>query len=187
MTPDDLRFALLELGITQTHLARLINITPRAISLWLGSERGIPGSVEAYLRLMLSLPQSERQLELSHLNKGNETMKDGIYKIDYVGVAGTGYAMLVFEGGRIYGSDVAHGEYDGHYAPNQNTGMVDIAVKVKMPANIPSVIGMTQPFEWMLNVEASMNPKRDIDNISVRNNLGQPLNAHYEFMRSLPV
>jgi len=114
-------------------------------------------------------------------------MKDGIYKIDYAGATGTGYAMLVFDGGRIYGSDVARGEYDGHYAPNPNTGMVDIAVKVKMPANAPSVIGMTNPFEWMLEVETSMNPKRDSDNMAVRNNLGQPIKARYEFMRSLPV
>ena len=102
MTPDDLRFALVELGITQTQLARLIGITPRAISLWLGSERGIPGSVEAYLRLMVSLPQSERQLEFSRLNEGIDTMKDGIYKIEYAGSTGTGSAMLVFEGGRIF-------------------------------------------------------------------------------------
>ena len=187
MTPDQLRFALVELGITQVHLARLIEITPRAITLWLGSERGIPGSVEAYLRLLLSLPQSERQLEFARLNKGIETMKDGIYKIDYLGTAGTGYAMLVFEGGHIYGSDVARGEYDGHYVPNQQTGMVEISCKVKMPANTASVIGMTQPFEWTLDVEASMNPRRDVDQLSIRNNLGQPLNARYEFMRGLPV
>jgi hypothetical protein len=187
MTPDELRFALVELGITQVELARLIDVTPRAITLWLGNERGIPGSVEAYIRLLKSLPQGQRQIELSRLNKGAPTMKDGIYHIEYEGTHGQGYAMLVFDGGRIYGSDALKGEYDGQYIANPTTGAVDVSLKVKMPPNAPSVLGIVQPFEWALEIRASMNPAQDSGVISVANNLRQPLRAHYQFMRALPL
>ncbi len=113
-------------------------------------------------------------------------MKDGMYKIDYAGNTGSGYATLIFESGRIYGADVAHGQYDGHYEANPTTGLVDTSVRVLMPANTPSVIGLVQPFDWTLDVKASMNPARDSDNIQVTNNLGAPLAARYEFLRALP-
>jgi hypothetical protein len=186
MSPDELRLALANLGISQVDFARLINVTPRAISLYLGKEREIPGAVEAYIRLLGSLPMGQRQAELTRMNIGVRTMKDGMYKIDYVGKSGSGYATLIFEGGRIFGADVAHGQYDGHYEVNSRTGLVDISVRVMMPANTPSVIGIVQPFDWMLDVKASMNPARDSDNIQVTNNLGAPLAARYEFLRSLP-
>jgi hypothetical protein len=186
MTPDELRFSLAKLGISQADFACLIKVTPRAISLWLGKEREIPGAVEAYLRLLESLPTGQRQAELARMNLGVKTMKDGMYKIDYAGKTGSGYATLIFEGGRIYGADVARGQYDGHYEANPSTGLVDITVRVLMPANTPSVIGIVQPFDWMLDVKASMNPERDIDSMQVNNNLGAPLVARYEFLRALP-
>ena len=186
MSPDELRFALATLGISQADFARLIKVTPRAISLWLGKEREIPGAVEAYVRLLGSLPIGQRQAELTRMNLGVKTMKDGMYKIDYAGNTGSGYATLIFESGRIYGADVARGQYDGHYEANPNTGLVDISVRVLMPANTPSVIGVVQPFDWMLDVKASMNPARDSDDIQVANNLGAPLAARYEFLRALP-
>jgi hypothetical protein len=55
-----------------------------------------------------------------------------------------------------------------------------------MPAKTPSVIGLVQPFDWMLDVRESMNPARDSDDIQVTNNLGAPLAARYEFLRALP-
>jgi hypothetical protein len=186
MTPDELRFALAQLGISQAEFARLIKVTPRAISLYLGKEREIPGAVEAYIRLLESLPIGQRQAELTRMNLGVKTMKDGMYKIDCVGNSGSGYATLIFESGRIFGADIAHGQYDGHYEVNPATGLVDISVRVTMPANTESVIGVVQPFDWMLDVKASMNPARDSDNIQVTNNLGAPLAARYEFLRSLP-
>src|SRR5262249_25328622 len=128
----------------------------------------------------------QRQAELARMNVGVKTMKDGMYKIDYVGRSGSGYATLIFEGGRIFGADAARGQYDGHYEANPTTGLVDIKVRVLMPANVQSVIGVIQPFDWMLDVKASMNPAHDSDNIAVTNNLGAPLSARYEFLRSLP-
>jgi hypothetical protein len=187
MSPDELRFALVKLGISQAELARLIGVTPRAITLWVGSERSVPGSVSAYLQLLCSLPLGQQQAELARLKKGVPSMKDGIYIVNYLGLNGNGFAMLVFDGGRIYGSDPLRGEYDGTYVTNINSGLVDVAVKVKMPANTPSVIGIQQPFEWILDVTTTMNPANDSGRLNVINNLGQPLEAIYEFMRPLPL
>ncbi len=113
-------------------------------------------------------------------------MKDGMYTIEYVGTAGSGHCTLVFDGGRIYGVDPMGGKYDGQYRFNQDTGLVDATIRVEMPGGVPSVVGIQQPFDWILEVSAEMNPDLDEGHISAQTNLGQPINAYYRFIRTLP-
>ena len=39
-------------------------------------------------------------------------MKEGFYRIDYAGFAGSGFAIIVFDTGIIVGSDMVGGRYD---------------------------------------------------------------------------
>ncbi len=114
-------------------------------------------------------------------------MKDGMYLIRYRGQSGEGHGTLIFEGGSIYGADVAGGVYDGEYWPDKNTGLVTVKIRVHMKAGRPSVVGIVQPFDWILDVETEMNPISDADTINVRTQLGRPIIASYEFLRSLPL
>lgn len=114
-------------------------------------------------------------------------MKDGMYLIEYVGQAGSGYATLVFDGGRIYGADITGGKYDGEYQFKETTGFVDVKVRVEMPANQLSVIGIVQPFDWILDVSTEMDPEKDSAQVKVRTNIGKPIVANYRFLRSLPL
>lgn len=114
-------------------------------------------------------------------------MKDGMYLIEFAGQAGAGQGTLIFDGGRIYGADVAAGQYDGEYQFNEATGLVDIKVRVRMPPDVESVIGIVQPFEWILAVETEMSPDQDRGQMQVRTNLGEPIAAAYVFLRSLPM
>jgi hypothetical protein len=114
-------------------------------------------------------------------------MKDGMYTIEFAGQAGAGIGMLVFEGGRIYGTDTGNAKYDGGYQLNKSTGLADVQLKVQMPRNQLSVLGIEQPFDWALDVTTSMNPNEDEGNITAQTNVGRPVFAHYRFMRSLPV
>jgi T3SS negative regulator,GrlR len=186
MKPEHFRFALATLEITQADFARLIEVTPRAISMWLGGERSIPGSVEAYLRLLNSLTTTQLLTELARLNKGIITMKDGMYGIQFAGAVGTGMGMLVFENGRIYGADEGHGKYDGTYVANPSSGMVDVNIRVQMPANRTSVVGLNNPYDWILEVSTEMDPIKDAGQLDVRHKMGAPIKASYEFLRSLP-
>ncbi len=187
MKPESLKQLLVEIGLSQTDLAKLIEVTPRAVSLWMTAQRGIPGPVAAYVSLLAAAPQGLRQAELAKLHEENRTMKDGMYLIRYKGQSGEGHGTLVFEGGSIYGADVAGGIYDGQYWLNSATGLATVKLRVQMKAGRPSVIGIVQPFDWILDVETEMNPQRDADTINVRTELGRPIVAAYEFLRSLPL
>ena len=55
-------------------------------------------------------------------------------------------ACLIFDTGRVYGVDPAGGKYDGGYVYDENSGLADLRLKVTMPPNVPSVLGMGLSF-----------------------------------------
>ena len=185
MTREQLKSTLSNLGISQVDLARLLGVTPRAVSLWLSGTRSIPGPVTAYLELFVSLPRGAQQAELAKRTE-TTTMKNGMYLIEYAGADGHGYAALVFEDGRIFGADVAAARYDGSYEFNERTGLIDVQIRVEMPANVRSVVGVAQPFDWILEVTTAMPADQDVGRLQVKTNLGSPIVADYRFLRSLP-
>ena len=63
MTPDQFTEMLNRLHLSQVQLARQIKATPRAVNYWAAGSRKIPGSVEAYLRVLDQSPKSLRDLE----------------------------------------------------------------------------------------------------------------------------
>jgi DNA-binding transcriptional regulator YiaG len=66
-TPYKLKSSLNELGITQEDFARLVGVTGRAVSLWMTKKRRIPGPIQAYMQLLLKVPQDLRRLEFNRL------------------------------------------------------------------------------------------------------------------------
>ncbi len=113
-------------------------------------------------------------------------MKDGMYAISFAGQAGVGVGTLVFDGGRIFGADAGGGKYDGAYEFNENTGKVDVKIRVELPANRPSVIGVVNPFDWALEVSTELDPDQDSGEITVLTNLDRKIAATYAFLRPLP-
>lgn len=187
MKRQELKVILGQIGISQADLAHLVGVTPRAVSLWMTGSRSIPGPLAAYARLLASLPLGMQQAELANLSEEIKTMKDGMYLIQYAGQAGSGYGTLIFDGGRIYGADIAAGKYDGECHFNEATGLVDVSIRVQMSAGQQSVIGMVQPFDWILDVSTAMDPDKDCGQLNVQTNLAKPIVASYRFLRSLPV
>jgi len=187
MDREQLRSALSDIEINQAELATLVGVTPRAVSLWMTGGRSVPGPVEAYVNLMKMLPIEIRQAEISRLEKGVRTMKEGMYLVEFAGRAGEGACALIFDGGRIYGADTAAAKYDGTYVFNDSTGLVEVSIRVEMPANVESVIGFNQPFDWILEVTTTMDPDWDQKDIEVQTNLGQPIRATYRFLRTIPI
>jgi transcriptional regulator with XRE-family HTH domain len=186
MDRQELKTRIQELGISQKDLARLVGVTARAVNLWMTGTRSVPPPVSAYLRLLASLPTGMQQAELKMHLQEIKPMKDGFYLIQFAGQAGTGAGMLIFDGGRIYGADTGAAKYDGEYQFNEATGLVDVTIDVQMPAGESSVIGMAQPFDWILNVSAAMDPEKDSAEMDVQTNLG-PIVANYRFLRPLPL
>lgn len=186
MNSGELETVLAELGITQADFARLIGVTPRAIALWVGEQRSIPGPAEAYLRALKLLPQNLRQVELNRLKQKGTSMRDGMYGISFQGQQGAGMGLLIFENGRVYGTDTQGVKYDGEYLYSESTGLADVRIKVTFPPNVRAVFGISNPYEWAFDVTTSFNPKQNSGPLTVRSSLGQPINAQFVFLRTLP-
>jgi hypothetical protein len=186
MTGENLKSVLRELEITQADFARLVGVTSRAVTLWGAGERPIPGPVEGYIRLLRLLPTNLRQIELSRLKQKGTAMRDGIFGITFQSRQGAGMGMLIFDNGRVYGTDTEGVRYDGEYIFNEISGLADVKVKITFPPNVKAVFGISNPYEWAFDVTTAFNPKQNSGPLAVRTSLGQPINAQYIFLRSLP-
>ncbi len=187
MSPADLRSALNALSLPQSDFAQLVDVTPRAVSLWLSGERAIPGPLTAYLRLLLSLPAGQREAEFSHLGLGGPTLRDGMYRFGYsVALAKRGEATLILDGGRIFGTDAGKSRYDGSYASNHESGMIEVRVRVELRAGETSVVGPAQPFDWILEAWGHLPPRTEQGETVFNTNLGTAIDVAYDFLRPLP-
>jgi hypothetical protein len=186
MTSSDLKTILIELELTQADFARLLGITPRAIALWIADERTIPGPAESYLRLFQLLPPNLRQVELNRLKRKGTAMRDGMFGITFQGQQGAGMGVLVFENGRVYGTDTEGVRYDGEYQFSESSGFADVKIKVTFPPNVMSVFGVANPYEWAFDVTAKFDPKQNSGTLAVMTSIGQEINARYVYLRSLP-
>lgn len=187
MSPADLRSALNTLALPQSDFAQLVDVTPRAVSLWLCGERAIPGPLAAYLRLLLSLPAGQREAEFSRLGLGAPTLRDGLYRFSYSAAPQRrGEAMLVLDGGRIFGTDAGKSHYDGSYASNHESGMVEVRVRIELQAGENSVVGPAQPFDWILEAWGDLPPRTEQGAAVFNTNLGTAVEVVYDFMRPLP-
>jgi len=186
MTSKDLKSFLTEFELTQSDFARLVGVTLRAVALWLAEERTVPMTVDAYVRLFRLLPASLRQIELNRLKQKGTNMRDGMFGITFQGEHGRGMGVLIFDSGRVYGTDEAAVRYDGDYVFDEVTGLVDVKVKVTYPPNVRAVQGISNPYEWSIHVETKFDPRKNSGNLKLTTSLGKPLNAQYVFLRSLP-
>jgi hypothetical protein len=108
-----------------------------------------------------------------------------MYGITFQGQQGAGMGVLVFDAGRIYGTD-GGARYDGEYVFNERTARVDIKVKVAFPPNVVAVFGISNPYEWSLDITASFDPKANTGEFAVQTPIGKPLQAQYAYLRPLP-
>ena len=187
MKHTELRAFLAETGLSQGDLAKLLEVSPRAIGFWLSEERAIPGAVDAYARLFKSLPPSLRQTETRRLKETKPTMRDGMYAVVYQNASSTsyGYGTVIFDDGRIYGADPAGGKYDGDYTYDDASQLATIHLKVTFPPNVPAVFAPAQPFEWSVDMTAVIDPRADKGLIELTTALGK-VQAQYQFLRQLP-
>jgi hypothetical protein len=187
MTSTELKKLLVALELTQADFSRLIGMTPRAVNLWMTDvAREVPGPAAAYARLLVALPPNLRQVEFSRLKEGGTAMRDGMFGVTYRGQAGAGMAVLIFDSGHVYGTDVAKARYDGGYVFNESTGMVDVTIKVTFPPHVTSVLGIVNPYEWSIDVKTTFDPRLDSGHLNVATSVGQMLQAQFTFMRALP-
>lgn len=186
MDKDSLKQALTDLSLRQATLARLLGVTPRAVTLWLAGERSVPTPVASYLRLFKLLPPSLRQAELANAAGEGRRMREGMYGITFQSSEGEGVAVLVFENGRIYGADSRSVTYDGSYTFDPVAGLVDAVIKITFPPDVMSVFGVSNPYEWSFDVNTKFDPEPGSGNMEVKSSLGDEIDAQFIYLRKLP-
>jgi hypothetical protein len=186
MTSSELKMLLAELALSQADFAKLVEVTTRAVTLWTSGDRAIPGPATAYLRAFKLLPANLRQVELSRLKQRGTGMRDGMFGISFQGPHGSGTGVLIFDAGKIYGTDTEGVRYDGEYAFDEGAGRANARIKVTFPPYVVAVFGISNPYEWALDVTTSFDPRVDSGQLTAITSLGHPLNAQYRFLRALP-
>ncbi len=186
MDKNQLRKILNDLSLSQIEFAKLLGVTPRAITLWLAGERAVPNPVKSYLRLFKLLPPNLTQVELDTINDKEKKMREGMYGIMFQSSQGAGMGILVFENGLIYGADHSTVKYDGIYTYNHINELVKAELKITYPPNVEAVFGVQNPYEWAIDVVAVFNPNEDSGIISVESSLGDSIEAQFIYLRTLP-
>ena len=113
-------------------------------------------------------------------------MRDGMFGITFQGQQGAGMGVLIFDNGRIYGTDTQGVRYDGEYLFKESSGLVDVKIKVTFPPNVQAVFGISNPYEWAFDVTTTFNPNQNSGALAVKTSIGKPIKAQYVFLRSLP-
>lgn len=190
MTREELRASLITMRLSQTDFATLVGVTTRAVSLWMSGERPVPGPAVAYLRVFAAAPGGVRLAELERLKRRTTEMREGMYALGYSSHGpfgdGIGFGSAVFEGGRVYGADPFGAKYDGDYAFNPETGLVDVRVKIGFAPNAPAVFGVSHPYEWAVDVVATIDPRLDEGTTRFIPPVGSPVDVTYRFLRGIP-
>ncbi len=137
---SDLKRVLDRLGLKQTDFARLLDVSPRTVSLWATREVTLPGPVKAYLRMLQFADDSRRTLEFARLAAKAPALHDGLYGLRYgppgaplnPGIVGDGIALL--KAGRIVGSDAGGGKFEGSYQFDSGRQTFHFRVWLRVPS-----------------------------------------------------
>jgi hypothetical protein len=186
MSQEDLRVFLARTGLSVVDLAKLVDVTPRAVAMWLSGERAIPGPIGAYTRIFSWLPDGARSSELQRLKESEAKMRDGMYGVQYRSGEGAGFATVILDSGRVYGADPLGGKYDGYYAYDVATGLATVKLKVTFPPGAPAVFAAAQPLEWSVDIVGVIDPRLDRGHVVFDTPLGRQIEAQYQFLRDLP-
>ncbi|HEY1728116.1 MAG TPA: hypothetical protein VGG22_07075 [Candidatus Baltobacteraceae bacterium] len=190
MKASDLRASLHKLGFSQADFARLLGVTSRAVSMWLGEQRAVPPPVEAYLRLFTAAPEATRLAEVQRLSESELTMRDGMYAVEYysndTGQTLVGYGFVIFDAGKVYGGDPFGGTYNGEYTFDPATELVNVRIKLTFPPGAQAVFGAGPPYEWSVEATTSFLPQTTVGNALLVTTLGQTVNVSFRFIRPMP-
>jgi transcriptional regulator with XRE-family HTH domain len=136
MTRPGLKSSLDRLGLKQAELARLLDVSPRTVSLWATGSAPLPGPVAAYLRLLAAAGPGVVGGEIKSLARRSKTLDEGIYGLSYkgedAGLVDGGVALAVLRNGKILGSDRGGGVFKGSYwfDPVHETNRVHVRLNV---------------------------------------------------------
>ncbi len=194
MLQKSLKETLDRLGLRQAEFARLIDMSPRSVSLWATGESPVPGPVGAYLRVLQLLPAEARAEELRRVQGRSKMIDEGLYNLEYrstgshgVDADGTvGSALAVLRNGKILGSDrwgvVFMGSYE--FDPVSETNAVHLRLHV--PPQGELVTGFAAGSEGAIIEVAGQFERAAPVSRTIADIAGQPLEVTMTYLGALP-
>ena len=115
-------------------------------------------------------------------------MKEGFYSIVFVGQTGdSGFGIIVLDTGRVVGVDITGARYDGTYAYNQQTDLIDVDLTLTVPPGVPLVQGIpARSEEWSFDFTANFPKETRESPVEVNTPFG-PVNTIFRYLRAFPV
>jgi transcriptional regulator with XRE-family HTH domain len=145
MPRGHLRAVLERLGLRQAELAKLLDVSPRTVSIWATGEAPLPGPVAAYLGLLQISHPSVVNSELRRLEGRSRMLDEGLYGLSYtgehLGEVDHGQGLAVLRNGKILGSDRWGGVFAGSYEYDPVSKTNNVHVRLEMPPDATLVTG----------------------------------------------
>lgn len=124
MDESGLKPKLQKLGLRQSELARLLDVSSRTVNLWATGAQPLPGSTSAYLRLLEAAEPAVREAEFERLHDRSKYLREGIYAVAYRSAASDedGRGIAVLRSGKLSGSDTEGILFTGSYRHDRAKG-----------------------------------------------------------------
>lgn len=139
MSESGLKAILERLGLRQSELARLIEVSARTVSQWATGDASLPGPVAAYLRVLQVLPPELLADEFARLEGRKRMLDEGIYSLscraDNCETTESDAALAVLRNGKILGSDRQGALFTGSYEYDVATQRNKMHIRLQVPPN----------------------------------------------------
>lgn len=185
-----LKDTLERLGLKQTELARLLDVSPRTVSLWATGESALPGPVLAYLRVLQMLPAEALGEELRRVKGRSKMMDEGIYGLEYraefMGEAETGSALAALRNGKILGSDRWGGVFVGSYDYDPVSERNSVHLRLSVPPEGRLITGFSAgPEGAAIDIVGSFERAAPVTT-AVAKVAGHPVEVTMKYLGPLP-
>jgi transcriptional regulator with XRE-family HTH domain len=191
MSGSSLKETLERLGLRQTELAKLIDVSPRTVSLWATGDTSLPGPVAAYLRVLQLLTPEALRSELGRLKERASMFDEGIYSLEYRVAAADpsetlGTALAVLRNGKILGSDRWGGVFSGRYEFDTLEAVNKVHVRMQVPPDGELVTGFAAgPAGAILDIVGAFDRAAPVAETTVEVG-GRPVDVRLRYLGPLP-
>ncbi len=189
-----LKDVLERLGLKQSEFARLIEMSPRTVSLWATGESPLPGPVAAYLRVLQLLPTEARAEEFRRVQGRSKMIDEGLYNVEYRSpeqfglgpTAASGSALAVLRNGKILGSDRWGAVFMGSYEFDPVSETNAVHLRLHIPPEGELITGFAAGPEGAIIEVAGQFERAAPVSRTVADIAGQPLEVTMTYLGALP-
>ena len=188
MTQNDLKPTLEKLGLRQSELARLLDVSIRTVNQWAKSGQVLPGAVAGYLRLLAAADEKVREAELERLEDSGKRLGEGLYRIGYRAMSEyeCDHALAVLHNGKVVGSDRHGVVFNGTYRFDRRKGLNVVTLCLEVPPVGTLINGYAAgPGGARINVTCNIAKAQPVSRSTIEV-AGQPVSIELSFLGPLP-